>query len=135
VTAPERHVLSNAEADYLLAAVVGMTQGLRLVPVAELAEHFEQRYRDACGRGDRAEKRLVLDELTAASTAQALVRDVESLMDGRRNAALAERQALDTLQQAGAMSDAARAAVETPPSRRPLADDDVWVNAPRPPAR
>jgi hypothetical protein len=129
VTAPDRRVLTNAEADYLLAAVVGMAQGLRLVPVAELAEHFEHRYQDARRRGDQAEKRLVLDELSVASGAAAFVRDVESLMDVRRNAALAEAEL-----QARKEPEPIEQVADLPPSRRPLGDDDVWVTGPQRPA-
>jgi len=130
VTAPELRAMTDAEADYLLGAAMGLAQAARLIPVAELRRHLQARARETGLRGDGPEAAIARREEMFADTLVGLVADAERLMDARRAAVHVERQALDVQQQADAMSDAARA--NLPPSRRPLGDDDVWT---APPAR
>ncbi len=118
MTAPESLPMTDAQADYLLGAAMGLAQAARLIPVADLVEHFEQRYQEARKRAQGAERHRALEELGFASSLVGFVRDAESLMDARRNLALAE------VEQA--------AATDLPPSRVPLAEDDVWATGPSP---
>ena len=120
---PDAIRMSTEQADYLLGAVVGLAQGLRLIPLGDLADHLTRRVREARVRGTDAERQIAEAEQAAAEVAYSLVVHVERLMDTRR-----------TAEQAAAAGAQQAEAAELPPSRRPLADDDVWVNVPpRPP--
>ncbi len=118
---PDTTPMSIEQADYLLGAVVGMTQGLRLVPLDDLADHLNRRRREAGLRGTPHEAAVARAELAVAEAAYVLVQQVEMLFDGRRAAAAAE-----------AAPEQAPAA-DVPLSQRPLDEDDVWTTGPRRP--
>jgi hypothetical protein len=118
--------MTDVEADYLLAAAMGLAQGARLIPARELAAHFERRFAEARSRGTDAERRALLHELGFADILQAFVAEAEQLMEARRKAAYeAVKQA-----KAEAVATCSTDPADLPPSRRPLADDDAWVAAP-----
>lgn len=123
---PDAIPMSIEQADYLLAAVVGMTQGLRLVPLDDLADHLQRRRRETEARGTAHEAAVTYAEARVAEAAYMLVQQVERLFDDRRAAAAAE--ALQ-LQEPTAPS------LSVPLSQRPLADDDVWTTGPARPSR
>lgn len=119
MTAPESRPMTDAEADYLLGAAMGLAQAARLIPAVELRRHLQARARETAARGAEVEAAIARREEMFADTLVGLVADAERLMDVRRNATLA------AIEQAKA--DAQTEPADLPPSRRPLADDDVWL--------
>lgn len=109
--------MTEAEADYLLAAGLGLAQAARLIPVRALLEHFDRRYDAARRGGSEADRQVALDELGFADALTRLVGQAEQLMEVRRKAEF-ERAA------------AARAPQAKDPSLQPLSDDDDWVIRP-----
>jgi hypothetical protein len=114
--------MTDAEADYLLGAVAGLAQAARLVPIAELRDHLAARRREARARGEQNERMLAEQECHLAAAFGEFVTEAETLMDARRNVTLTKVEQ--------AKAEAHEALGDLPPSRRPLADDDVWVTAP-----